>query len=154
MNQSGVKIKEGRSETVQKRILREIKILIHLGGHANIIKLVDLIVPEEFSNFTDVYLVMELMETDLRNIIHSKQEISEKHVQYFTYQVLLAMYHVHTAEILHRDLKPDNILINSNCDLKLIDFGLARGMDFKSKKPQMSTNYVQTRWYFVAKSHT
>jgi serine/threonine protein kinase len=145
-NQSNVKIREGRSETVQKRILRELKILIHLGSHPNIIKLLDLIVPEDL-NFSDVYLVFELMETDLRNIVGSKQEVTEKHIQYFTYQIICGMQYIHSAEILHRDLKPDNILINSNCDLKLIDFGLARGIDFKAKKPQMSTNYVQTRWY-------
>lgn len=43
-------------------------------------------------------------------------------------------------------MKPENILLNSNCELKICDFGLARGVDFQDD-PTMSTTYVQTRWY-------
>ena len=48
---------------------------------------------------------------------------------------------------LHRDLKPSNLLLNTNCDLKICDFGLSRGVDFDSPNPVMSTPYVATRWY-------
>ena len=49
---------------------------------------------------------------------------------------------------MHRDLKPRNLLINSNCDLKICDFGLARAMipEMKEKSVNM-TDYVATRWY-------
>ena len=58
------------------------------------------------------------------------------------------MKFIHSANILHRDLKPSNILLNKDCDLKICDFGLARGINFTEQAtPTMSTAYVQSRWY-------
>jgi len=56
---------------------------------------------------------------------------------------------VHAAKVLHRDLKPGNLLVNKNCDLKICDFGLARGFDPSKNKGQQAalTEYVVTRWY-------
>jgi Serine/threonine protein kinase len=61
---------------------------------------------------------------------------------------LRGLKYMHSACILHRDLKPRNILINSNCDLKICDFGLARPFinEMKVTSTQM-TDYVATRWY-------
>ena len=92
------------------------------------------------------------METDLYRIIYSKQSLSLDHIQYFIYQVLRAVKFIHSANVLHRDLKPSNLLVNSNCDLKVCDFGLARGildsdqMRDSTKRPLL-TEYVVTRWY-------
>jgi mitogen-activated protein kinase 1/3 len=47
------------------------------------------------------------MEADLRDILESNQELSELHVQYFMYQILLAVSYMHSADVLHRDLKPE-----------------------------------------------
>lgn len=130
----------------QKRILREIKILKHFD-HENIICLTDLIPPRNFAQFNDVYIVTDLMETDLRQIIKSDQQLSDQHLQYFLYQILRALKYIHSANVLHRDLKPSNILLNSDCELKICDFGLSRGIDFETENPMMSTPYVATRWY-------
>ena len=46
--------------------------------------------------------------------------------QYFLYQILRGLKYIHSANVLHRDLKPGNLFINANCDLKIGDFGLAR----------------------------
>jgi serine/threonine protein kinase len=135
-----------RSKLSQKRILRELKILTHLRGHPNIIQLHDVIEPRSYEAFGDVYFVTDLMEADLRDILESNQTLTDQHIQYFMYQLLLAVHYSQSASILHRDLKPENILLNSNCELKICDFGLARGIDFECD-PRMSTNYVQTRWY-------
>lgn len=82
--------------------------------------------PTSVSGYEDVYIVSDLMETDLHRIIYSKQDLTDDHVQYFIYQVLRSLKYMHSANVLHRDLKPSNLLLNSNCDLKVCDFGLAR----------------------------
>lgn len=139
-----------------KRILREIKLLKHFK-HENIISIQDMMPPlaKRVEDFRDVYIVSDLMETDLHRIIYSKQDLSIDHVQYFIYQVLRAVKYMHSANVLHRDLKPSNLLVNSNCDLKVCDFGLARGIsashdqDLESdgKSSLLLTEYVVTRWY-------
>ena len=128
-----------------KRILREIKLLRHFGCHENIVQIKDMItVPPNTIDFTDVYIVTNLMESDLDRIITSRQPLTNQHHQYFLYQILRGLKYIHSASVLHRDLKPSNLLVNSNCDLAVCDFGLARGVDDDAGK---LTEYVVTRWY-------
>jgi len=133
--------------TFTKRTLRELRILRHLQ-HENIIGLRDVFLPESKQKFDDVYVVSELMETDLASILKSSQPISDAHCQFFLYQILRGVKFMHSAEIVHRDLKPRNLLVNSNCDLKICDFGLAR-VNFSNEEFGLSphTEYVCTRWY-------
>ncbi|KAK8944807.1 Mitogen-activated protein kinase 2 [Platanthera zijinensis] len=129
-----------------KRTLREIKLLRHMA-HENvsflIIAIKDIIRPPNKENFNDVYIVYELMDTDLHQIIRSSQPLNDDHCQYFLYQILRGLKYVHSAHVLHRDLKPNNLFLNANCDLKIGDFGLAR----TTSEADFMTEYVVTRWY-------
>lgn len=86
------------------------------------------------------------METDMHRVIYSRQELSDEHIQYFIYQVLWGVLNMHSALVIHWDLKPSNLLLNKNCDLKICDLGLAWGFDCKDN---MLTEYVVTRWYWA-----
>lgn len=127
-----------------KRILREIK-LLQFFKHDNIVSLVNLMPSAPYKNeFDDIYMVLDLMETDLRRIINAKEiTLSDDHIRAFTYQTLRGLKYIHSANVLHRDIKPGNLLVNSNCDLKICDFGLSRGVTHDIDL----TKYVVTRWY-------
>lgn len=130
------------------RTLREIKILKHFE-HENIVSIFDIQRPESFDNFHEVYIIQELMQTDLHRVIQT-QHLTEDHVQYFVYQTLRGLKMIHGSNVIHRDLKPSNLLINANCDLKICDFGLARSSDEggeNSNGQSGMTEYVATRWY-------
>jgi mitogen-activated protein kinase 1/3 len=86
------------------------------------------------------------METDLHKLLKT-QTISNEHVCYFLYQILRGLKYIHSANVLHRDLKPSNLLLNTNCDLKICDFGLARIADPDHDHTGFLTEYVATRWY-------
>jgi serine/threonine protein kinase len=103
--------------------------------------------PPPQANFDDVYIISELMDTDLHRVIYSRQKLTDDHVQFFLYQMLCALKYMHSAKVIHRDLKPSNILLNSNCDLKLCDFGLSRGLTAGHEGTNDLTEYVVTRWY-------
>ncbi|KAF3440715.1 hypothetical protein FNV43_RR19001 [Rhamnella rubrinervis] len=125
------------------RTLRELKLLRHIR-HENVIALKDIMMPIHRASFKDVYLVYELMDTDLHQIIKSTQPLSNDHCKYFLFQLLRGLKYLHSANILHRDLKPGNLLVNANCDLKICDFGLART---SKGNGEFMTEYVVTRWY-------
>ena len=133
--------------TFTKRTLRELIILRHLS-HENVISLKTILRPMDPFKFGDIYVVFELMETDLSSIIKSPQPLYDEHIQFFLYQILRGLKYIHSCNIIHRDLKPRNLLVNSNCDLKICDFGLAR-LDLKEsrKKTTVMTDYIATRWY-------
>lgn len=127
------------------RTLRELTLLKHFN-HENIISILAIQRPASFETFNEIYLIQELMETDLHRVIRT-QRLSDDHIQYFTYQTLRALKALHLANVLHRDLKPLNLLLNSNCDLKVCDFGLARSIASSEDNFGFMTEYVATRWY-------
>ena len=109
----------------------------------------DIIRPQSYDAFDDVYIVSDLMDTDLSQIIRSSQTLTDEHVQYFIYQILRGLLYLHSAGVIHRDLKPGNILVNANCDAKICDFGLARPLNAIEDMGSNAhmTYYVTTRWY-------
>ncbi|GMF28118.1 unnamed protein product [Phytophthora fragariaefolia] len=129
--------------------LREIRLMRCLGAHEN----VDLSMCKEKD---ELYMMMELADTDLHRLIQSSCPLTEGHIRVIMYQVLSGVKAMHDNGVLHRDLKPGNLLLNKDCELKITDFGLARMMPKKAQigleqaandTPSMMTEYVVTRWY-------
>jgi len=129
-----------------KRTLREVKILKHFE-HENIIGIKDIEMPTLKDDFEDVYIVSELMDTNLWRIIRSPQTLTNEHCQYFLYQILRGLKYIHSAHVVHRDLKPSNLLVNSDCSIKICDFGLGRGIVPESTEEEYTVQYVTTKWY-------
>lgn len=70
--------------------------------YLQIIGLDDIEPPASLAEFNDVYVVTDLMETDLHRIIYSKQDLTDEHVQFFVYQMLCALKYMHSAGVVHR----------------------------------------------------
>ena len=113
-----------RSNSDLRAVLREIS-LMRRFHHSNVLGLRDAFVTSE--SLSSVYLVFPLMDTTLTGCLASDQPLSNDHYAYWTAQLLRGVHALHSSGILHRDLKPDNILINETCELRICDFGLARG---------------------------
>ncbi|XP_072327504.1 mitogen-activated protein kinase 11-like isoform X3 [Scyliorhinus torazame] len=123
-----------------RRTYRELRLLKHMK-HENVIGLLDVFTPAvTLENFREVYLVTNLMGADLNNIVKC-QKLTDDHVQFLVYQLLRGLKYIHSAGIIHRDLKPSNLAVNEDCELRILDFGLARQTDDEM------TGYVATRWY-------
>ncbi|KAI1292089.1 Serine/threonine-protein kinase NLK [Halotydeus destructor] len=127
-----------------KRVYREIKMLCFFK-HENVLAAHDILQPPHIDFFQEIYVITELMQSDLHKIIVSSQPLTSDHVKVFLYQILRGLKYLHSARILHRDIKPGNLLVNSNCLLKICDFGLARVKE--EDKSRNMTQEVVTQYY-------
>ncbi|KAM9801210.1 serine/threonine-protein kinase NLK [Neosynchiropus ocellatus] len=127
-----------------KRVFRELKMLSFFK-HENVLSALDILQPPHIDYFEEIYVVTELMQSDLHKIIVSPQALSADHAKVFLYQILRGLKYLHSAGILHRDIKPGNLLVNSNCVLKICDFGLARVEE--SDQSRLMTQEVVTQYY-------
>ena len=92
-----------------------------------------------------LYLVFEFLDFDLKKYMdHNKQPLDSKLVKSYLYQILDGLTYCHSKRILHRDLKPQNLLIDKNGKIKLGDFGLARAFGIPIKT---LTHEILTLWY-------
>jgi len=132
-----------QNSTDAQRTFREVMFLQDLA-HENVVKLLNV---HRAENDRDIYLTFEYMETDLHAVI--KAHILEPiHKKYIIYQALKCLKYMHSANLLHRDMKPSNLLLDSECHVKVCDFGLARTMNTTGNQTnQVLTDYVATRWY-------
>ncbi|XP_027843324.2 cyclin-dependent kinase 1-like isoform X2 [Aphis gossypii] len=132
---------EMEDEGIPATAIREISILKELN-HPNIVNLREILMDD-----SRLYLVFEFVPMDLKKFIDSrpKKHLDENITKSFTYQLLVAIYYCHVRRILHRDLKPQNILVDiKNNILKVADFGLGRTFGLPIR---VYTHEVVTLWY-------
>jgi len=137
-----------QNSTDAQRTFREIMFLqeLNVNHHENIIRLLNVL---RADNDKDIYLIFEYMEINLHAVIRANI-LEPVHKKYILYQCVKALKYMHTGDLLHRDMKPSNVLLNSDCHVKLCDFGLARSvadMEDERKDAPVLTDYVATRWY-------
>jgi len=133
---------EAEDEGVPSTAIREISLLKELDDD-NIVRLLNIVHAD-----TKLYLVFEFLDVDLKRymdqITKQRQLLSSPIVKQFTKQLLNGLHYCHAHRILHRDLKPQNLLIDANGNLKLADFGLARAFGIPLRT---YTHEVVTLWY-------
>lgn len=137
------KIKIGSREEardgINRTALREIKLLQELS-HENVIGLLDV-----FGHKSNVSLVFEFVDTDLEVIIKDMSIVlTPANIKSYVIQTLKGLEYLHMNWIMHRDLKPNNLLVNCEGVLKVGDFGLAK---FYGSPTRVNTHQVVTRWY-------
>ena len=129
-----ISIPPREKEETLKRFEREVHNSSQLS-HENIVSMID--VDEEDECF---YLVMEYIEgPTLAEYIHSHGSLSVETAIKFTEQILSGIKHAHDMRIVHRDIKPQNVLIDKNKTLKIFDFGIAKAL---SETSLTQTNHV------------
>jgi len=130
---------ENEDEGIPSTSIREISILKQLR-HPNIVYLIDLIHGEK-----KLYLVFEFMDHDLKKFLDiNNGPLTPELVKSYLFQILLAVNFCHSKRILHRDLKPQNLLIDKDGIIKVADFGLARSFGIPIKT---LTHEILTLWY-------
>jgi mitogen-activated protein kinase 1/3 len=110
-----------------KRILREVAILSRLN-HDSIVQIYDIPPPSSPSSFQELYIVMEICDSDMKKLIRANVTLSTLHINTLLYNTLVGLKYLHSAGIYHRDLKPANCLVNQDCSVKICDFGLSRAI--------------------------
>ncbi|XP_068051656.1 serine/threonine-protein kinase 36 isoform X1 [Anomalospiza imberbis] len=141
--------KVGRSEKELKNLQREIEIVRDLH-HPNIIQMLD-----SFETAKEVVVVTDYAEGELFQILEDDGSLPENQVQTIAAQLISALYYLHSHRILHRDMKPQNILLGKDGVVKLCDFGFARAMSIhtmvltsiKGTPLYMSPELVEERPY-------
>jgi serine/threonine protein kinase len=132
---------ETEDEGVPSTAIREISLLKELD-HPNCVKLLDIV-----HNEVKLYLIFEFLDLDLKKYMDSTASdggLSEKLVKSYLYQLIDGIKYCHQRRILHRDLKPQNILIDQHGNLKIADFGLSRAFGIPMRT---YTHEVVTLWY-------
>ena len=95
-----------------------------------------------------LFLVMDYVESDIRKVLDSVKYgtmLSEDHIIIILYNILCSLQFLHSANILHRDIKPDNLLVNSKCEVNIADFGLSRALKENDDEMSLSKSNKKLR---------
>lgn len=115
-----------------------------LLNHRNINKLEEILIPYHLNSFGGIYYRSKLMKTNLGRYLNRNKYIPIKDIKYILFQMISALYYIHKRGVIHCDIKPDNILIGSNKETQLCDFGLSHVINPSKESLQ---SYATTRWY-------
>eukprot|EP00440_Ansanella_granifera_P070785 gb/GFBE01076819.1/.p1 GENE.gb/GFBE01076819.1/~~gb/GFBE01076819.1/.p1 ORF type:complete len:441 (+),score=112.88 gb/GFBE01076819.1/:1-1323(+) len=126
-----------------KRILRETAILSKLR-HEYVVQLFDIVAPSNVATFDELYIVMEICDSDLKKLCRTDVTLSPLHINTLLYNLLVGLKYLHSAGIYHRDLKPANCLVNQDCSVKICDFGLSRAIEEQQSQLQALPNTPRT----------
>jgi mitogen-activated protein kinase 1/3 len=133
-----------------KRILREIAIMAQLK-HPGVVQLLDLPPVTDVSSFNELFMVMELCDTDMSKLLRAEVCLTPDHTTALLYNLLVGLRYIHSAGIYHRDLKPANCLVNADCSVKICDFGLARAVEELSENPdEVDDELAKEAWSAAA----
>ncbi|XP_037283903.2 cyclin-dependent kinase 1 [Rhipicephalus microplus] len=133
---------EREDEGIPATTIREVTFLRELR-HKNIVRLIDVVM----SPLKPICLVFEYMTTDLKTLFDSlpkNKTLEGNVVKKYLGQIVEAIHFCHRRRVLHRDLKPDNVLVDGNGDLKVADFGFCREF---TPPVRIFTHKVGTLWY-------
>ena len=115
-----------------KRVLREIT-LLRFMKNPFIVKLLEILYDKDEKNFDSIYLIFECLPSDLKKLIKSSIYLTIEDVRKYIYHILCGLKYIHSCSVLHRDLKPGNILIDHDYQIKICDFGLARCVNIENE---------------------
>lgn len=127
-----------KEEGIPAFAIRECSMLKELR-HPNIVNLIDVFFFEE-----KIYFILEYLKADLRTYMDLHEKMDSALIKSYTYQIFQALMFCHQRRVLHRDLKPHNLLINESGCIKIADFGLARAVNIPLRG---YTPEVVTLWY-------
>jgi len=132
------------SKAESERLFRELTLINSFEEHPNIIKIYNV---KKSLNSKDLYLMYEYYPANLYTVIRAKI-LTSQHIKFISYQLLKLLKYIHSAGIIHRNLKPSNILITPECMIKLDDFSLAKSIITKEDDYLSNiTDYIAIRWY-------
>ncbi|KAK6460228.1 kinase-like domain-containing protein [Scheffersomyces coipomensis] len=142
------KVCQNKHNELSSHLLNEIKILQFLRGHNNIVKLLDLdYVYNSISDSHQLYMYQHVMGNSLN---HIKGELNDQHFQRIMYQLVCGLNYIHSAKIIHGNLNPGNILIDSECNVSITGFGSAMPPDSRFIIPSLQRNLKSKYKRFMA----
>jgi len=133
-----------------------------------VVKMHDILVPTGMEKFDEIFIVMEVCDTDMKKLTCQDVSLEPLHISALMINMLMGLKYIHASGIVHRDLKPANCLVNKNCSVKICDFGHARSfaklavppcpdVDVQGRSKGVApwkhteatglTGHIMTRWY-------
>lgn len=109
-------------ENDMKVVLSELHTLKNIGGHPFVVDMID-----SFRTEDKLFIVLEYVTCgNLSRILNKQKKLTENVAKMYACEVILAIEHLHNHNVLYRDLKPENLLVDSLGHIKLADFGLSK----------------------------